>query len=456
MRSLIIIGIIGILILSSIGMAYPHNNNVEKINETYTLVIIAPSTFQSDLEPLITHKNEFNIPTTLKVVEEIYEEFEGTNEAEQIKYFIKYAIETWDTQYILLVGGRKPSIATEEWLIPAIYAHIEDNFATPEKRYISDLYYADIYDTEGNFSTWDTNDNGVYSEWYANEPADDTMDLYPDVAIGRLACRNKIEVKVMVQKIIQYEKEKAAESWFNRMVVVAGDTYTDNDYFEGEEATQRALENMTGFEPVKLWTSDGSFTGWHDVVREIIKGCGFLFFAGHGSPASWATHPPYNDSIWIKGLGIHQMPLLFNLKKLPICVVGGCHNSMFNVSFFHRSWFGNRYVPECWSWWLTRKLGGGAIATFGCTGLGYGKEDKQNPELGGASEYLEMLFFKEYGQYHTEFLGDVWKNVVTTYLDEFPIDWNQHAFNDTALDAKSVQEWVLLGDPSLKIGGYNI
>jgi hypothetical protein len=43
---------------------------------------------------------------------------------------------------------------------------------------------------------------------------------------------------------------------------------------------------------------------------------------------------------------------------------------------------------------------------------------------------------------------------VSDYLDHFPINWNQGATNDSADDAKSVQQWVLFGDPSLKIGGY--
>jgi hypothetical protein len=127
---------------------------------------------------------------------------------------------------------------------------------------------------------------------------------------------------------------------------------------------------------------------------------------------------------------------------------------LFNVSVFHSTWTGGFPLPECWSWWLTRKIGGGAIATLGCTGLGYGKEDKKHPEEDGGGDLLNTLFFKEYGTQHTAILGDVWKNAVSSYLDRYPIDWTQWAFNDTALDAKTVQEWVLLGDPSLKIGGY--
>ena len=65
------------------------------------------------------------------------------------------------------------------------------------------------------------------------------------------------------------------------MVVVAGDTYTNNDYFEGEEETQQALDYMVDFNHIKLWTSDGSFTGFVDVFKAMLTGCGFIYFAGH-------------------------------------------------------------------------------------------------------------------------------------------------------------------------------
>jgi hypothetical protein len=45
-------------------------------------------------------------------------------------------------------------------------------------------------------------------------------------------------------------------------------------------------------------------------------------------------------------------------------------------------------------------------------------------------------------------------NTISDYLDHFPINWSQCATNDSADDAKTVQQTVLFGDPSLKIGGY--
>lgn len=423
------------------------------------LLIITPDEWKDAIEPLRQHKENHNLRTISIGLNEIYSGVhfpeEGRDDAEKIKYFIKHAIEMWGIKYVLLIGGRRPSLFSEEWFLPVRYSHIEDNVATQEDRYISDLYYADIYDANGDFSSWDTNNNGMFGEWRANQPADDIIDLIPDVNLGRLPCRNKFEVAIMVNKIINYESEGCSDSWFKKMVVIGGDTYTFNDYYEGEVANQQALDRMPSFEPIKLWASDGSLRNWLDVIKTINQGCGFLYLAGHGSPTTWATHPPKDGDTWIYGLQIFQMPLLSNKNKLPICVVGGCHNSMFNISLFHSHWTFGLPVPECWSWWLTRCIRGGAIATLGCTGLGYGEEDKQGPEKRGGGDWLDILFFGEYREDQINILGETWANAITSYLNEFPIDWNERAFNDTALDAKTVQEWVLFGDPSLRIGGYS-
>ena len=80
------------------------------------------------------------------------------------------------------------------------------------------------------------------------------------------------------------------------------------------------------------------------------------------------------------------------------------------------------------------------------------KEDKVS--FSGAGDYLEPTFFYEYGQNGTQYLGETWANTITDYINKYPVDWNEAAAGDAAIDAKTVQQWVLLGDPSLRIGGY--
>ncbi len=62
------------------------------LTSEYDLVIIAPAAFTTDLQTLIDHKNNHDVKTILKTAEEIYEEYTGVDEPEQIKYFIKDAL----------------------------------------------------------------------------------------------------------------------------------------------------------------------------------------------------------------------------------------------------------------------------------------------------------------------------------------------------------------------------
>jgi len=199
----------------------------------YKLVIIAPSKFSNALQPLITHKVSKGISTTLKTTEDIYKEYDGYDKPEQIKYFIKDAIETYNTSYVLLVGGLKSLIngvprdnlneGTKDYNLPVRYSNMLVQ-AGDDPGYICDLYYADIYKEGGVFDNWDSNGNHIYAEY---KFAGDKLDLYPDVAVGRLSCRTTNEVKDVVEKIITYESGPCDPAWFDKLVLVSGDGFLD-------------------------------------------------------------------------------------------------------------------------------------------------------------------------------------------------------------------------------------
>jgi hypothetical protein len=427
------------------------------------LVILCPSEFAKTLEPLVKHKKEMGVKTRLYTLYEINIAGEkGYDAPEKVKYFIKAAYDQLGIKYVLLVGGYK------KFPVRYIYNY-EDWLGYPEPSIISDLYYADLYDNCNVFQTWDTNNNHVYGEWMSDFGAEDyDIDLRPDVFVGRLACRNKIEVRTMVRKIINYERNTYNAKWFKRILAIAGDTYPNKKpSIEGEENADKVIENMTGFQNTTLYTSDGSFKGTFDVIKAFNQGYGFVFFEGHANPQSWSTHKP-NDHKWIEGLSTTSIPLLMNGYKMPIVVSAACHDGQFDVNignliqgllkdglhyfnggfFYHYTW-----IPECWTWKLTRKIGGGAIATIANTGLGMTKEDKESGE--GAGDVMSPQFFLEY-QKGLDILGEVWGASINSYLDQFPINWNTPAAWDYAYDAKTVQQWILFGDPSLKIGGYDM
>ncbi len=429
-----------------------------KKDVVYDLLIIAPRVFSKEIVPLVNHKNKFGVKTILVDVEDVYQQmfWHGRDDAEKIKYFIKESVETWGIKYVLLVGGMKGQSPGEKWWIPVRYSHLDRKYEKyPEHKFISDLYFADIYDSEGNFSSWDTNNNGVYSEWPENQSAVDIPDLYPDVYVGRLPCRNSYQVKIAVRKIISYETGDFSDSWFKNMVVVAGDTYPRTDYYDGEVYTQMGLDMMPGFKPVKLWTSDGSLKKWNDIVKAINNGCGFVWFSGHGNAALWGTHfSPEDNSEWIY-FKLRHIPFLINGKKLPVCIVGsGCFNSMFNVSLFHSHWIYGYTIPMCWSEAMMLKRYGGCIAVIGSTAFSYESPDINTGE--GGIEWLDMHFFDQYGQRNVSVLGEAWGKNIACFLQNFSINWSDDSADGYALIAKNAEMWLLMGDPSLKIGGYSL
>lgn len=454
-----------LMILPTWSTAAVNNTTIETIlpqrtgqgSNVYDLLIIAPKIFRSELIPLVHHKNRLGIRTILVDTDAVYDQmfWQGRDDAEKVKYFIKAAVEKWGVHYVLLVGGRSNQGHVEKWWVPVRYSSLDRPYETfPEPQFLSDLYFADIYDENGSFSSWDDNDNGVFGEWPVGEGAVDHPDLIPDVSLGRLPCLNGQELRIVVRKIILYEALGCADFWFKTMVVVAGDTYPGRTpYYDGEVYTEQGLDLMTGFRPVKLWASDGSLKNWVDVVFAINKGCGFLWMSGHGNPKSWATHPPDDNDTWIHGLRLRNLPFLHNRQKLPVCITGsGCFNNMFNISLGNSRWVYGLHTPYCIGWALMIQRDGGSIATIGPTAFSY-----ESPDINlgyGGIEWLDRQFFAEYSLNHTDVLGDTWSGSITSVLRVCPINWSDNTIDGSAIIVKNVEQWVLFGDPSLKIGGY--
>jgi len=445
----------------------PPETKTTTTSDQYELVIIAPESFSEALQPLVNHKISKDITTKLVINDDIsnsiYFTKEGRDSAEEMKYFIKNAFDQWGTKYILLVGGRNGGIQQEKWWIPVRYSLLNDD---SEGSYLTDLYFADLYDGNGSFSSWDTNNNGIFAEWTRSKK--DILDMYPEVYIGRLPCTNVAQVKTMVNKIITYETTTYGSEWFKKFIGVAGDSYpsVDDPYYEGELATNASFQQLQsfGFEASMMWTSNGRFTGPESVVNEMSGGSGFVHFSGHGNPASWSTHPPKNESAWINGLQVKHMSELTNNEKQPIVIVGGCHNAQYNTSLMNiikgvledglkyfqykkqpigEFWY-TEWIPQCWAWAMETQTKGGAIAVIANTGLGYGEPGENT--LTNLGRHMEWLFFKAY--------HDGKMNLGETHGTDLVYYMNEHPPMDDIIDCKIVQEWALLGDPSLMIGGY--
>jgi len=406
--------------------------------DLYDLVIITPSEFSDNLQPLVEHKNSYDIETNLVTLDSIYGQYPGRDDAEQIKYFVKYALDEWNINYVLLVGD-----------INKLPIRIAYSARWGDGIILSDLYFADIYDENESFCSWDGNNNSKFGEvhYTQHEVYDlDDVDLYADVHLGRLACRNPSEVSTFVDKIINYETNTYGEDWFNRLVLCGGDTFPFWNGLEGEITNDVIADYMPDFTPIRLWTSTGTFN-WMNVNREVNKGAGFLEYSGHGFEIGMSTHPPDNEK-WIRYRNRHLLGL-FNRDKLPIVFFDACLTATLDfdvndaisyalgMDLGLSGPFASKLVPT-YAWnWVKSKMGG-AIATIGATRDAYTNVGEHG--VYGGAGLLSVNFFRAYEEGIT----------VSQMLTQSQIDYINEAWKDFF----TIEEFILLGDPTLRVGGY--
>ena len=396
--------------------------------DQYDLLIITPSQFSSALQPLVDHKNSIGIETKLTTLDEIPSGV-GVDEQEDIKYYIKDAIDNWDITYLLLVGA---GLEGEE-LFPVRYASIPSS--PYEDSFPSDLYYADIYDGSMSFSNWDYDGDGKYAEYPADIP---NVDVIPDVRLGKLPANNAQEVRIVVDKIINY---KAHNAMTNEIVQIGGDTFPGDPegIYEGEFANEEVFSRLSGYSTTQLWGSTETLTKLN-IAKGFKSGPDFIDFSGHGSPSGWSTHPPDDEDTWIPkaylsfivphGWRYYDFDLFFvrHPKKLPVVFYNACSNNKYTAS------------DKCISWKTLMKNNGGGIAAFGASGIGYGAHGSDETE-----RLMGWMEVNTFDQIHNNAeLGLSWANCVTNYYTTF-----SGSLNDG--DYKTMLEYSMFADPTVSI-----
>jgi hypothetical protein len=395
-----------------------------------TLLIITPDEFVAALQPLISHKNQHGFSTVVQTIESIAANSPGRDLQEQIKYAIKDSIETDGTSYVLLVGG------VEKVPIRRTYTNMWGDY---DEQMITDLYYSDIYDAHGNFSSWDTNHNNKFGE------SSDKIDFYPDVHIGRLACDNLNDVNITVDKIIHYETETYGSDWFNTMIFIGGNTFRWSPGNDGEENNMVIMGIMSQFTPKTIWMSKLNYNPI-TITRAITQGAGFLDYSGHGFEHGMATYTTVGLRIkWYLSSYIkaqkngYKLPIMFFdaclTAKLDYVMQDTLNYSHFNglPDLLQRLGVNTSKRLPCYAWVYLSHKGGGAIATIGATRTAFGGIDD------GAGK-MSVEFFSAYSS--SQYLGEMITKMQNGYKTDVPGD------------EFTLEEFLLLGDPTLRIGGY--
>jgi len=233
--------------------------------DTYDYVIVTCDSLASAFAPLVEWKTSKGVRATCVTREWIEGNYPGEDIQAQIRNFIRDAYETWGTLSVLLGGDTK--------IIPSrtVYAMDCEMGGIAGNRIRCDLYFGDL---DGS---WNANGVNPYGE------VADSVDMYPDVFVGRAPAENVADAQVFVNKVITYEKNPP--SGYALDMLLAGEIMWLDPYTDGGAGLDMIDENYIPprFDPIlKLYESLGNESR-ESVLAAMSAGQNFIFHDGHCS-----------------------------------------------------------------------------------------------------------------------------------------------------------------------------
>lgn len=316
------------------------NNQVEAKNGAKNYIIITHSQYNTQANQLADWKRQLGY--SVEVVSQ------ASWTATQVKSEISTRYHSWTPKpdYFVIIGDHDGSYA-----VPAEIHQTNDN---PPEDFATDLYFACM---------------------------DGSGDWHPDMAHGRISVSNSSEAQVVVDKIIDYEKNPTTTSSFYQNGLNCAqyqdddnNGYADRRFCHTSEDIRDYLQNDHGYSAERVYYTsstapvstlkynndyysngsllpaelrDASFDwngGASDITSAINSGKFYVFHRDHGyvGGSGWA-HPYYTTS---------SMTSLSNGDLLPVVFSINCHTGEFQLS-------------NCFAEKFTRMSGKGAVGVIG-------------------------------------------------------------------------------------------
>ena len=359
-------------------------------------LVIAPQNFRNSLNPLIRLRKQKGYKVVFKALEEIFSEYQGENDSEKIRNFLKMYSNYEGERFLLLVG--------DETVIPLVYLYAFDCQAglRPDENNIpSDLFYADV---DGDY---DANGNSVYGE------VEDSVELYPDFYVGRLPVKDTLELVNYLYKLLGYEVAPSNLA-LNRAVFLAQILweipYTDQSIHK-EYIRKKFLP--PDYTVLGFYESYGNALK-SEIISALNSGANLVNHDGHG----WYTGMWFGNDY----IGISDIVDLTNVYTPFFLYSIGC-------------WVGAMDYNSLAEALVTAR--GGALGVVANSRYGWGAPG--NPGF-GYSDIFDNEFFKLLFKNQDDELGKVFWNHKASFV---PLA------RDTNVYRWCYYELNLLGDPAL-------
>ncbi|RKU25537.1 hypothetical protein C6497_15790 [Candidatus Poribacteria bacterium] len=360
-------------------------SDLRNSNNGADYIIITDTEYLREVQPLASFRSQQGLRSKIVTVEDIYDEFNhGIPNPYALRDFLKYTYENWQSPaptYVLLVGDT--NLKEKNSTVPTIQVQIP-GYGSSASDY--------------KFVTFRGNDN------------------FPEMFIGRVPASNSVDVRVFVERAINYETNADVGPWHKRILMLAGSD--DRFHFQTDILTDVSRLNEK-YETVPIYApttpdeelplGEGSTPVGRQVINGFNDGASLVNYIGHGGGGVWSSSRMMDLEDPEKNLK--------NISRLPFVISMTCFTGEFDSP------------TGCLAEALLRSESGGAIAVIGGTSIGLLDGDfLLNKEI------FEVMFNDK-----TEHIGAILAEAKTQFLINSP----------GFLDLTEV--FTLFGDPATRL-----
>ncbi len=359
-------------------------------NGAFDYVIVTSSSYDSIFQRLADWKTQKGVPTVVRDIAWVYANYSGRDSPERLRNYVKTLPDS-GVKFVLL-GGDVAVVPYRKAFAMASEGHIH----TREDSLPCDLYFADL---DGD---WDRNGNNVFGE------VADSVDLYPEVAVGRAPVDTRTEAQNFVNKVLEYEKTPAMGAQDN--VLFFAEIMWSNPYTDGGKHKDmlEAESFASGYTVTKKYERLGNESR-SSVMAAIRDGQNYMNHDGHG---------------WIDVMSCGSYPYLDTDDADTI--TNAYRGIMYSIGCWTAAYDFNYSIGEAFVY----NGNGGTVAFIGNSSYGWGSPG--NPGFGYSDKFDDKFWYmmQHCGRYS---IGDAMNGSKEYYVPfsrgENVYRWHQYEVN---------------------------
>lgn len=265
-------------------------------------LIVTTEALRDAWKPLSERRTKLGLPADIVTVDQACAMFPACDPPHSIRELIKHLYAECGLRYVL-IGGDVDQV-------PGRYLVFRAG-ALGIKPYVVDAYYACLN------AEWNGNRNSEFGE-----PGSDTVDLTPQVFVGRVSAQTPREVEAWIAKLLRYREPPAEQrAYQTKLLCIGANVFQDGDAKQYYDELTANLFTPAGFEHRALMPQSEDSDERH-VFEEVSRGYGVISHYQHSYI--------YNVGLQHGAITVQNYQRAVNAQRPSVMWSNGCNVCQFD------------------------------------------------------------------------------------------------------------------------------